>query len=66
MGISIISKAIYEKEIAMCKKLNKENDGKCFWGECTKCGVLPCLHKLYKGEVLHGEDLEKFRKEIFR
>lgn len=31
---SMISKEIFEKETELCKRLSKENDGKCCWGSC--------------------------------
>lgn len=49
---NIISKEVYEKEVELCRKLSKENGGKCCWGTCESCGVIPCLYKLYKGEVI--------------
>jgi len=51
---------IFEKEIAMCKRLSHKNNGRCNWGECSKCGVIPLLHKIYKGEIF--EDEEKIKK----
>lgn len=54
----------FEKEIAMCRKLSKENGGKCKWGECDKCGVIPLLFKLGKGEFHEEEaDVERLRKD---
>jgi hypothetical protein len=46
-----ISKEIFDKEIAMCKKLFKEKGG-CAWGKCKDCGVIPLLYKLHKGKLL--------------
>lgn len=43
-----MEKEIFEKEIAMCQKLNKKHNGWCNWGECEKCGVIPLLYKLGK------------------
>lgn len=58
-----MDKEIFEKEIAMCKKLSKENDGRCKWGECEKCGVVPLLYKLGKGELYEDEDdINKLKK----
>jgi hypothetical protein len=60
-----ISEKEYEIEIQMCKELSSKNGGKCNWGICKDCGVIPLLHKLYKGELL--EDLESIEeaKSIF-
>ena len=60
MGFKIMQKEIFEKEIAMCKKLSKKNGGKCNWGECEKCGVIPLLYKLGQGKVY--EKIGEIRK----
>lgn len=58
-----MEKEIFEKEIAMCRKLSKKNGGKCNWGECQKCGVIPLLYKLGKGKLYENKDeIEKIRK----
>ena len=58
---------IFEKEIAMCRELSKKNGGKCNWGECGKCGVIPLLHKIYKGEFLENkEEIERVKKSVLR
>ena len=59
-----VDKETYERELALCKKFYKEKGG-CGWGRCKTCGVLPLLYKLHKGVLLEGEELEKFRKEVF-
>lgn len=62
-----MEKEIFEKEIAMCRKLSKENSGKCNWGECEKCGVIPLLYKLGKGELYESkDDVEKIKKAILQ
>ena len=64
---NIIKKEIFDREIALCKQLSKENKGKCGWGRCKDCGVVPLLYKLYKGKLLEKPaDLAKIRKKIFR
>lgn len=56
-------KEIFEKEIALCKRLSKKNGGRCNWGECEKCGVVSLLHKLFKGEFYETKDeIEKIKK----
>lgn len=60
---NIIDRDIFEKEINLCKKLKKENDGKCCWGVCDNCGVIPCLYKLYKGKVIDEKDRLKELKD---
>ena len=63
---NVVSKEVFEKEISMCKKLNKENRGKCNWGECEKCGVIPLLYKLGKGEFLeNSENVKIVKKSVF-
>lgn len=56
----------FEKELNMCRMLNKKNDGRCNWGECKTCGVIPLLYKLHKGELLETpEDIERVKRDIF-
>jgi hypothetical protein len=58
-----MEKETFEKEIAMCRELSKKNGGKCNWGECEKCGVIPLLYKLSKGEFYESQDgAEKIKK----
>lgn len=57
---NIIGKDVFDREIAMCKQLSRENKGKCGWGICENCGVIPFLYKLYKGQLL--EDPVKINK----
>ncbi len=57
---------IFEKEIEMCRDLNKKNGGNCAWGECKTCGVIPLLYKIHKGIFLETEEeISKVKKEIF-
>ena len=54
---------IFKKEIAMCKELSKKNGGKCNWGKCKDCGVIPLLYKLGKGKLYEDKDeIGKLRK----
>lgn len=56
----------FEKELAMCRELNKKNGGKCNWGECKTCGVIPMLYKLAKGEVHEKTDeVEELKRKNF-
>lgn len=48
----IINKEVFNKEIAICKNLFKAGRGKCTWGNCKDCGVVPLLYKLHKGQLL--------------
>lgn len=62
---NIISKETFEKEIELCRKLSEENGGKCCWGSCSACGVIPCLYKLYKGEVVdETEKVSNLKKQF--
>ena len=49
---NIIKKDVFDRELALCKKLSKENKYKCSWGKCKDCGVIPFLFKLHKGQLL--------------
>jgi hypothetical protein len=49
---NIIEKEVFEREISLCKQLSHTNGGKCGWGECASCGVIPLLYKLHKGVLL--------------
>lgn len=61
-----MNQEIFDRELAMCQKLSRENGGKCNWGECKTCGVIPLLYKLYKGVLLEKkEKIEKVKKEVF-
>lgn len=58
--------AVFEKEIAMCRELSNKNGGKCAWGECEKCGVVPFLFKLCKGEIHEDpKDIKTLKDNIF-
>jgi len=61
-----IEKEVFDKEIALCRKLSKENNGKCSWGKCQSCGVIPLLYKLYKGELLEDEkEIKEIKNKVF-
>ena len=51
----------------MCRDLNKKNDGRCNWGECDKCGVVPLLYKLGKGEIYEKkEEVQNLKKSVLQ
>jgi len=53
---------LFEKEINMCRELSKKNGGRCKWGECDKCGVIPLLYKIGKGEFYDTpDDIERIK-----
>lgn len=61
----IISKEVFDKEIKICRQMNKEKGG-CAWGKCDSCGVIPLLFKLHKGELLEGKtEITAARKQVF-
>lgn len=60
-----ISEDIFNREIALCKKLSAERGGTCGWGHCDQCGVIALLHKLHKGVLLEGEELAREKNRIF-
>lgn len=67
LGSGQINRETFDQEISMCKKLNRENGGRCCWGECTKCGVIPLLHKLHKGRLYEdANDIEELKNEVFK
>ncbi len=62
----LISKDVFEREIALCKEMNKKSGG-CCWGRCKTCGVIPLLHKLYNGELIDdGEKLKELKEELIK
>ena len=64
---NVIKKEVFDREIALCKMLFKENKGKCGWGKCKDCGVIPFLYKLHKGKLIDKPaGLAKIRKNIFK
>ena len=65
--IVLMDQETFEKEIAMCRELSKKNGGKCAWGECEKCGVVPFLYKIGKGEFFEKEeDVKNLKKEVLQ
>ena len=64
---NIIKKEVFDREIALCKKLAKENKGKCEWGRCKNCGVIPFLYKLHKGKLLEKPtEIKKTKSKIIK
>ena len=63
--INNMDQETFEKEIAMCRELSKKNRGKCNWGECQKCGAIPLLYKIYKGEIYEEEnEVKELKKSV--
>lgn len=60
-----MNKEIFDREIAMCRKLYKKNKG-CNWGKCDDCGVVPLFYKLHKGEIIEDKkEVKKLKNKIF-
>ncbi len=63
---NIINKEVFEREITLCRKLYQENKGKCGWGKCDQCGVVPLLIKLYKGLLLEDPvQIKRAKEDVF-
>lgn len=63
----IIEKEVFDREIALCKKLSKEKNGRCAWGKCKDCGVIFLLYKLYKGKLIEDpSEIEKLKQKILK
>lgn len=64
---NVISKAVFERELRLCKKLHKESGKKgCNWGKCENCGVIPLLWKLHKGVLVEDKKaLKELKDKIF-
>jgi hypothetical protein len=63
----VIEEKIFEKEVAICRKLSKQNGGRCNWGECDKCGVILLLYKLGKGEFYEDDDeIKRIKKDMLQ
>lgn len=61
-----MEKETFEKELSMCRKLSRENGGKCNWGECENCGVIPLLYKLKEGKSYEEKnEIKKLKETIF-
>lgn len=64
---NVIDKEIFDREIALCRKLSKKNGGKCGWGECEKCGVMPLLYKLHKGQLLENSfEISQIKEKVLK
>jgi len=64
---NIIKKEVFDREISLCQMMSKKNKGKCGWGRCKDCGVVPFLYKLHKGQLLEDPaKLREIRKNIFK
>jgi len=63
----VIEEDVFDKESAICKKLAEKNKGKCAWGKCKDCGVIPFLYKLYKGRLLEKPaEIKKAKSKLIK
>ena len=61
---NVISKNVFDREIALCRALSDENEGSCGWGKCKSCGVIPLLVKLHQGQLIEKpEEIKSMRKK---
>lgn len=59
----LLDQATFERELALCKQHNRDNNGHCGWGTCQSCGVIPLLYKLHKGILLEdAQEIQEIRK----
>jgi hypothetical protein len=64
---NIIKKDVFERELKLCQNLSKTNKGKCGWGKCKDCGVIPFLYKLHKGKLLEKPvEIKKVKNRIIK
>ena len=67
MKKNIIKKEVFDREISLCRMLSKKNKGKCAWGKCKDCGVIPFLYKLYKGRLLEKPaEIKKAKSKLIK
>ncbi|MFH1036708.1 MAG: hypothetical protein V1756_01390 [Patescibacteria group bacterium] len=60
-----INKKVFDREIKLCVLLSKKNKGRCNWGKCKDCGVIPFLYKLYKGLLLEKPaEIKKAKSKV--
>ncbi|EKD58284.1 MAG: hypothetical protein ACD_56C00159G0013 [uncultured bacterium] len=58
-----ISKEIFEKEIAICKRHYQKKQC-CAWGKCENCAAPLLLQKLYNGEIIEEKEaVKKFKND---
>lgn len=53
---NIISKEVFDRETELCKMLSGGNKGRCGWGKCKDCGIIPLLVKLHQGILLEKDE----------
>ena len=62
----MIGQEIFDNEMKMCRELYNKNSG-CAWGECEKCGVIPLLHKIVKGEIIEEkQDIIRLKNKYLK
>lgn len=64
---NVISKKVFDREVALCRMLSKNKKGKCGWGKCKNCGVVPLLVKLHKAKLLEKfQDINASRRKYLK
>lgn len=62
---NIINEETFDREMALCKKLSAEKNGRCGWGICKDCGAVPLMIKLHKGQLLEDDnEIRQAKEEI--
>ncbi len=63
----LIPKEVFDQELALCRQLCQKNAGKCNWGVCENCGVIPLLYKLHKGQLIEIQDeLKQIKTNVLK
>lgn len=58
-----ITKKVLKEELKICRKMSRKNNGKCSWGSCKNCGVIPLLYKLGQGVLIEDKkEIKKIKK----
>jgi hypothetical protein len=64
---NLINAEVFKRELELCRNLSHENDGKCGWGKCKDCGVVPLLYKFHKGILLEeATEIKSAKEEIIK
>ncbi len=64
---NIINDDVFKRELVLCNMLYEKNKGKCCWGKCKDCGVIPLLYKLHRGILLDDDTkIKKIKSKVFK
>jgi hypothetical protein len=62
---NLITSTVFKRELELCRNLSHENGGKCGWGKCKDCGVIPLLYKFHKGMLLEdAKDIKSAKEKV--